>query len=110
MSLKPLVIHADARRTLIEWVADSPFQSAKVVIAKSEQAIGGHYHRLKDEVFLLLSGRAVKAVIGDAISEDIESPFRWDVPAGVWHEFTLEPESVLLGVATRPFDPEDEIA
>jgi mannose-6-phosphate isomerase-like protein (cupin superfamily) len=88
---------------------DLPFRSAKAAIVKSQQAIGGHYHRKKDEVFLLLSGRAVKVVLGNDVSMNVNAPFRWAVPAGVWHEFTLEPESVLLGVATQPFDPEDEI-
>ena len=108
--MKPLLIHEDSRRTLIEWIADSPFQSAKVVVAKSQQAIGGHYHRLKDEAFLLVSGVVVAATVGTVKFRDIRAPFRWEVPAGVWHEFTLEPESVLLGVATQPFDLEDEIA
>ena len=94
---------------LIEWISDTPFRSAKVVVAKSQQAIGRHYHRNKDEIFLLLSGRAVRAVVGGDVSANVEAPAKWEVPAGAYHEFELEAGSVLLGAATRPFDPEDEI-
>lgn len=81
-----------------------------MVIATSQQAIGRHYHRNKDEAFLLLSGRAVKVVIGREVALDVTAPFRWECPAGTPHSFELEAGSVLLGVATAPFDPEDEIA
>ena len=101
--------HEDERRTLIEWITDEPFRSAKVVIAKGEQVIGKHFHKKKDEAFLLLSGKAKKVVI-DGIEEWNVLPVRkWFIPRGVKHEFVLEKGSVLLGVGSEAFDPEDEI-
>ena len=49
--------HEDTRRTLIEW-ASGDFKIAKAVTAKTDCVVGDHYHRNKDEHFLLLSGVA----------------------------------------------------
>jgi len=104
-----MFIHDDNRRKLIEWIDDIPFRSAKVVIAKSDERIGHHYHNKKDEVFLLLEGKAKKVIIGDEEEYNISAPKRWYVPKGTYHSFELKKGSILLGVATEPFDPEDEI-
>lgn len=102
--------HEDDRRILIEWIADEEFRSAKVVIAKSDQAVGDHYHQQKDEAFLLLTGKAKRVIIGSEEETDV-SPFRkWVVPKGVYHLFELEKGSILLGVASKKFDPNDEIS
>lgn len=99
----------DERRVLYEWIQDTVFRSAKVVISKSLQAVGNHYHREKDEAFFLLSGKARKVIIGDTVEYDVEAPFLWECPKGVYHLFELEKDSILLGVATKKFDINDEI-
>lgn len=101
--------HEDKRRTLIEWIDDEVFRSAKVVIVHEEIPIGDHYHLNKDEVFFLLSGMfksiEVKGVIK---AEDVPAPFKVRVPAGSYHKFICTHGSILLGVATQPFDINDE--
>lgn len=101
--------HEDERRTLIEWIHDEPFRSAKVVIAKSEQSLGKHFHKKKDETFLLLTGKAKRVIIGPTEETDVFPIRKWFIPKGVKHEFVLEKGSILLGVGSEPFDPNDEI-
>src|SRR3990167_2349136 len=102
--------HEDERRTLIEWIKDEPFRSAKVVIAKKEAELGNHYHRNKDETFLLLKGVAKRVKIGDVEELNVEGPKKWIVLRNSPHTFVLERGAILLGVGSKPFDPKDEIS
>jgi len=102
------IINEDNRRILYDWV-QGEFKSAKVVIAKQAIPVGDHYHKNKDEIFFLLSGKFIEMINGDETMENVEAPFKVFVPRGTYHKFTLEPDSVLLGVATELFDPNDEI-
>ena len=101
--------HEDERRSLIEWITDMPFRSAKVVIAKKDSVIGDHYHNKKEEVFFLLSGRARRVVVGDVEEFGVTAPKKWFAGRGVHHIFELEKGAVLLTAATGVFDPDDEI-
>ncbi len=100
--------HEDSRRLLLEW-ANGDFKVAKALIAKAGCVVGDHYHKHKDEHFLLLSGRANRVVIGDWQRENVDAPVVLDVPRGAYHLFDLSEGSVLLGVGTAGFDPKDEI-
>ena len=98
------VTHEDERRALVEWHSGVGMVQLKVVRAKAPRTqIGRHYHRNKTEVFFLLegdgtvNGRPIHA--GDRI---VVQP--WEV-----HAFDLAAGSLLLGGATAPFDPEDEV-
>jgi len=102
-------INDDSRRILIEWISNEPFCSAKAVVAKTSALIGNHYHREKNEKFLLLAGKAKRVVIGDVERVNILAPEVFDVPKGTHHSFELEPDSILLGVADKPHDTNDEI-
>lgn len=103
----PTVKHEDERRTLVEWVKDIPFKSAKIVIAKNDLPLGEHYHNNKDEVFYLLKGNGTMKLDG------VENKFTEGdcifVKRGTMHTFILTAGSILLGVGTEPFDPNDEI-
>lgn len=104
-----MFVSNDSRRMLIEWIENEPFCSSKVVFVKTDEPIGDHYHLKKNEKFMLLSGRAKRVVLGDAEFTDIKAPHVFEVPKGTYHSFELDPDSVLLGVADQPHDPEDEI-
>lgn len=93
----------------MEWIENEPFRSAKVIIAKSEHIIGEHYHLKKKEVFLLLTGEAKEVVVGETIWKNIKAPFKWIVDKGFYHSFKLKKGSILLGIASKKFDPNDEI-
>lgn len=101
--------HEDERRILIEWIENTPFCTSKVVIAKSEVPIGEHWHDKKNEIFLLITGMAESVIIGDKEEKYVFAPHKWFVPKGTYHSFILQKDSVLLGVADKPFDPKDEI-
>lgn len=104
-----MFVNDDDRRTLIEWIANEPFCMVKVITVKSSEPIGNHYHRYKNEKFLLLTGRAISIQVGDDIKLNVDAPVSFDVPKGVYHRFQFEPGSILLGVADKPHDPDDEI-
>jgi quercetin dioxygenase-like cupin family protein len=103
-----MFVHEDGRRKLVEF-AQGEFHCCKALIAKEGCVVGQHYHRNKDEAFLLLTGRASRVVVGPSLWEDVAAPFVWQVPRGEYHAFYLDPGSVLVGTATEAFDPEDEI-
>lgn len=103
-----MFVHEDARRKIIEWASGS-FKVAKALIAKAGCVVGDHYHRGKDETFLLLIGKAPLVVIGDREWRDATPPCVWEVPRGAYHRFELSEGSVLLGVGTEEYDEADEI-
>ncbi len=100
--------HTDSRRKLIEW-ARGDFRVSKALIAGENCIVGDHYHRNKDETFLLLQGKARRIVLNDQEWSDVAAPYEIEVPRGNYHLFDLEPGSILLGVATSVFDPDDEV-
>lgn len=103
-----LIINEDERRVLYDW-AQGDFKSAKVVIAKQAVPVGDHYHNNKDETFFLLTGLFLELKVGDNIRANVLAPHRVFIPRGVYHRFILQTGSILLGVATELFDPNDEI-
>lgn len=100
--------HEDDRRILFDW-AQGDFKSAKAVIVKKAIAIGDHYHNKKDEYFLLLQGSFIELIVGKDRWDNIEAPYAVTIPRGTYHKFTCSEGSILLGVATELFDPEDEL-
>lgn len=102
-----MFVHEDDRRHLIEIPGGVV---VKAITAKDGCVLGNHYHRNKDESFLLVRGQARHVIIGEDQWECIAAPHFWHVPRGTFHVFTLEPGSVLIGTATAEFDPKDEIA
>ena len=100
--------HEDSRRRLAEF-CDGPYGACKVIVAKEACVLGDHWHAHKTEEFMLIAGRATRVIIGNREFGSIDAPYAWTVPPGTYHLFDLEPGSVLIGTATKPFDPEDEI-
>ena len=100
-----MFIHDDDRRTLIEW---SGGKVSKALVAKDNCVVGDHYHRNKEERFLLLKGSA-KVVVGNAMNDTVFAPFEFTVPPDTYHKFNLSRGSILLGVCSEEFDPADEI-
>lgn len=104
-----MFVHEDERRKLIEW-GKGDWKVQKVVIAKANCDVGDHHHANKDEHFMLLSGRAQIAVVGDDMRMFVTAPHEWYVPRGTYHRFVLDEGSILLGTASEEFDPADELA
>lgn len=102
------MIHTDQRRTLHEW-AVGEFKTAKVIYVKQQTAIGDHYHKKKDEHFFLAKGTIKVLTIGSLVLKNIHAPHAFTVERGEYHKFVMTKGSILFGVTTELFDPEDEI-
>jgi oxalate decarboxylase/phosphoglucose isomerase-like protein (cupin superfamily) len=103
--------HEDDRRSLIEWDTRQ-WPVVKIVTAKCDCGVGDHYHKNKDERFLLIRGSCV-AFIGKPRGEGTiynsdNGHVEFDVPRGKYHLFSLTKGSILLGLASEPFDPADD--
>lgn len=93
--------HEDARRSLYS------FPEAKVIVAKTDTTIGGHYHKLKEEVFILSEGSCVLwTPFGGAQPMAIGKLYA--VPPETYHEFHLTQGSVLIGLNSRIYDASDD--
>lgn len=100
--------HEDDRRIIYDW-ADGNFKSAKAVIVKKEIPIGDHYHKNKEEEFLLLTGMFLELQVGEEITYNVKAPHKVFIPKNTYHKFICEKGSILLGTATELFDINDEI-
>lgn len=100
--------HEDDRRVLFDW-ASGDFKSAKAVIIKKRIAVGDHYHKNKDEEFLLLTGEFIELIVGDLKLFNVKAPYYVSVKRGTYHRFVCEENSILLGTATELFDINDEL-
>lgn len=101
--------HEDNRRIIYDWTPSGVYKSNKVVYVKEPVAIGDHYHKEKDEHFFLAHGKFLEMQLGDGVLYNLEAPYVVNVPRGTYHRFVCEPGSILIGVATELFDPNDEI-
>lgn len=101
------MIHEDQRRKLIDWGGGKIWKSAKVVIAKEDCILGNHYHKKKHERFMLVAGEGT-IILRDKIEEEIEIGKIYDIEPNAKHAFQLKKGSILLGLGTTEFDPEDE--
>lgn len=97
--------HSDDRREL------QSFPEGKLITAKRDCVIGGHFHMKKDELFILSEGEG-RIALGDDRGADGPIPMQigkvYAVPAGTPHWFDLKAGSVLVGLNTRPYDPSDD--
>ncbi len=99
-----MFIHEDDRRKLIEW---SGGKVSKVLVGKAGCEVGDHYHRNKEERFMLISG-VCTFVIGDRTGT-MDHFDEFTIPPNTYHLFSLSQGAVLLGVCSEKFDPSDEI-
>lgn len=98
-------IHEDDRRTLIEFVNDKPLRTMKAMYVKGG-VLGSHYHKLKDDVFFLVTGFGTYTV--DGKTNIFREGDCLEVKAGFRHSFNLKEGSILLEASTLPYDKEDE--
>lgn len=105
--------HEDKRRTLHEWIENTPVKCVKTIYVKERMPLGNHYHLKKDEIFYLAKGKGFYVLTNRSTKSYFrEWMFEGDcvfVPRGTIHTFELFPGSILLEAATEPYDPIDEI-
>ena len=100
--------HEDNRRIIFDW-ANGNFKSIKTVFIKEPINIGDHYHKNKDEHFMLVSGKFLELQLGEGTLYNLEAPYIVKVDWGTYHRFVCEPGSILICGATEIFDKNDEI-
>lgn len=93
-------IHSDERREL------QSYPEAKVITAKKDTVLGRHYHKRKEEKFILSEGKGVLRCNDAVVPMEIGRIYT--VKPGQYHEFDLESGSVLVGLNSHPYDPNDD--
>ncbi len=103
-----------------EWIANSHLYCLKRLFVKQGKMCSWHYHNIKDETFLIVSGKIyLQYSWDDCMAEGyfIASEASWSVlepgdvfhiPPGLRHRFTGMLDSMIHEVSTEHFD-EDSI-
>lgn len=95
------MIHEDERRILEGW------PEAKIITAKKGCTLGAHYHKIKTEKFILVSGIA-SVSIDNSSFQPMQKGEMITIHPGQRHEFDLAIGSVLIGLCSHPYDPKDD--
>ncbi len=93
--------HEDNRRIL------ESYPEAKIITAKQDCVLGNHYHKVKTEKFVVLSGYVV-LTIGNKKSEIMETGKVYTVNPNEKHVFDMEQGSVMIGLCSHTFDYNDD--
>lgn len=104
MELK--LVSEDERRKLSEFGNGGTWKVCKVLEFKKDSWVGAHFHKKKDEMFLLLEGSGTFVVEENTSIQ--HAPFSVLVSAGQYHAFKLEKGSVLICLASQEHDPKDD--
>jgi len=104
MELK--LVSEDNRRKLFEFGNGGTWKVCKVLEIKEDSTVGNHYHKKKDEMFVLLRGEGTFLL--DGVEVDRSAPFSLFVERGKYHAFELKAGSILLGLASETHDPTDD--
>lgn len=93
------MIHEDDRRTLEDW------PEAKIITAKRECVLGNHYHKIKTEKFILVSGSGFVTI--DGHHSELWRGDMITIKPGQMHSFSLNTDAVLIGLCSHPHDDSD---
>ena len=99
-------VHCDTRRMLIDWGEGKAWKTCKTVHVYERMSIGDHYHKEKDERFMLVYGSGMKTINGKTSLFNLNDIV--DIEAGTKHEFLLEPGSILICLCTKVFTETDD--
>lgn len=96
-------VHSDSRRDLYEF----EYPVSKIIVSKEGCVIGNHYHKLKDEEFLLVNGEGRYRLGGMDQWEDMKLMQSVKVEAGRMHTFELAPGSIMVCYCSGPHNESD---
>ncbi len=94
------VTHSDERRDL------TTFPEAKLIVAKKDTVIGGHYHLKKSEKFVLCEGEALLKL--GLFNIQMQRGKIYTVAPGEFHEFHVKQGAVIVGLNSHPYDASDD--
>lgn len=100
-------MHTDNRRMLTEFGNGKNWKVCKIIEAKEDCILGKHYHKKKDESFMLIKGTGeIKTAGGNPHKMQLFEEYF--VPAYIRHEFFLIAGSILIGLCSEEFNPKDD--
>lgn len=114
MSLE--LVSEDERRKLYEFGKGREWKVAKYLVIEKDCKIGSHYHKNKDELFLVVAGEI------DYKTEDVDPNRKYGfaesgwakshaviyVPRNTYHVFDCKAGTVIIGLATELHDDSDD--
>ena len=103
------MIHVDKGWGWERWIVNKEEYCGKLLFFEKGKKCSWHYHKIKDEVFYLQSGRLlVKYSDGDflesAKEKVLEAGENFHVPTGLRHQMIALEDSELFEFSTQHFD------
>ena len=84
----------------------TPVQSLAEATLSAGQSTQRHYHRLSEEIYLIVEGGGLMEVDGD--EREVDTGDAILIPAGAWHTLTAGPQGVrLLCCCVPPYTHDD---
>lgn len=111
MNKEVTIVSDDHRRTLAEFGNGYNWRVGKYVVVKDRLPIGDHYHKLKTELFLIISGEVkyqLQYENGMVSTGTAKQGKLIEVPPNTYHVFYCEPGTIFIGLATEEHDPTDD--
>lgn len=99
-SMKP--VNKDNRRSLYEY----EYPVTKILVAHKDCEVGNHYHKRKEELFILVSGLGYASIGNKGGQMRLLKEYK--IEKNVFHTFYLKKGAVLIGFCTRKYDPKDD--
>lgn len=100
-------VHEDNRRAIFEFGNGGNWKVCKYLEIKEDCIVGDHYHRKKDECFLLLNGEA-DVTLSNEPSLHLIAPCIINVARGTYHLFDIKKGSKLICLASEEHDHKDD--
>lgn len=107
-------VSADHRRTIWEPLNGQEMRRVNFFEFSEALPVGNHFHRNGTELFLVTRGTLSVAVLENVLTKERVSARNLppgtliSVPEGVSHAFIFEPGSLMIGMASAPFDENDK--
>ena len=108
MSFLDVQTNKDIRRDLHDWDINFDCKSIKLIYLNPGNTVGKHYHKNKDELFVLTDGTLNEIIIDNEKYSNVKSPACWLVPKGTFHEYYSDSKITLLCLASEVFNPKDD--
>ena len=73
---------------------------------KDDCVVGGHYHKLKTEYFILTYGECEMSIDNYTVKMELGKLYK--IFPFEHHTFNIRAGSVLIGLCSHPYDPKDD--
>ena len=109
------LVSEDSRRKLFEF-GEGIWKVAKYIEVSQDCEIGSHYHKEKDEFFLLIDGEMEYTLASKSdvsltyyvYNRRVTAPFAISVPRGTFHTFKIKAGSRMIGLCSELFNKCDD--